>query len=153
MPVSSFLLPGGFKPFGYVFTGLGIVLIVIRFYYSIKPEFFNWHVFAFYSSYLETKWMHLIQNQMLEEIAGSLIISGSFMLAFTRENIENEHINMLRLKAFFISVYINTLISLLALFFIFGFGYFYFLIFNMESGILFYLVAFRIIMARTSSAH
>ena len=151
MHISSLLLPGGLKPAGYVFLLLGIVLAVIRFYYAIKPEFFNWQVFAFYSSYLESKWMHMIRNQMLEEIAGFLILSGSFLLAFTREKIENEHINMLRLKAFIISAYINTFMLLLAIFFIFGFGFIYFLIFNMGSGLLIYLVAFRIMLAKTNS--
>jgi hypothetical protein len=142
----SFLLPGGFKLPGILFVISGAILAMVRFYWGVKPEFLNVKIFAIYSSFLQSKSFEVIQNQILEEIAGVLILSGLFMVAFAREERESYRINVLRLKSFFISAYLNTIFLLTALIFTFGIAFIYMMIISLISWLGIYVVSFRILM-------
>jgi hypothetical protein len=146
MKNSSILLPRGFRPVGIVFVVAGVVLLVIRFYYGIKPEIFNLKVFAVFSSYLESKYFELVKNQMIEEFGGILLLSGLFMIAFSREREEQEWMNGIRLRSFFITVYINTVFLILAILLTFGFGFVYMIILNLVLWLLIYIVTFRLLL-------
>lgn len=145
----SFILPRGFLPLGFVFTFTGIILGVIRFYFGVKPDFFERKVFAFYSYYLESKTLQVINNQLMEEITGLFLIIGLFMIAFTSEKYEHPHTNSIRLHALFISVYLNTIFLIAAMIFTFGFAFIYMLMINMGSFMLIYIIIFRVLVHRS----
>jgi hypothetical protein len=142
----SFLLPRRSKLPGILLVISGAILAMVRFYWGVKPEFLNVKVFAIYSSFLQSKSFEVIQNQILEEIAGVLILSGLFMVAFAREETESYRINVLRLKSFFISAYLNTIFLLTALIFTFGIAFIYMMIISLISWLGIYVVSFRILM-------
>ncbi len=145
----SFILPRGFLPFGILFTGSGIILGVIRFYFGVKPDFFERNVYAVYSFYLESKTLQVINNQLMEEITGLFLIIGLFLIAFTKEKFEQPHTNSIRLHAFFISIYLNTIFLITAMFFTFGFAFIYMLIINMGLFLLIYIIIFRVLVHRS----
>lgn len=140
------LLPGGFRPLGLVLSGVGMVLVVIRFYFGIKPELLNLKVFAFYSNYLETKIFVLIQNQFLEEVAGLIIIVGLFFIAMAKEYRESDETNALRLRAFIITTYVCTIFLVVSMLFTFGFGFVFMMIVNLGLWQLTYIIVFRILL-------
>jgi len=151
----SFLLPKGFKPLGFILTGTGIILAVIRFFFGVKPEFLKRNVFAIYSHYLGSKFMQVIKNQLLEEMAGVLFIIGLFLIAFTREKDEDEKTNEFRLRAFFIAAYVNVLFVLISLLFTFGMAFLYMILANMSLWLIVYIISFRLMLAghRRSSSN
>jgi len=142
----SFLLPRCFRPLGVVLTGIGILLLIIRFYYGIKPELFNLKVFAIFSSYLESKYLEVVKNQMIEEFGGLPVLVGLFMIAFSKEKNENKNLNALRLKSFFIAAYLNTIFLIGAILFTYGFGFVYMMILNLILWFIIYLISFRIMI-------
>lgn len=142
----TFLMPRSFRFVGIFFFSLGLIIGMIRFYFGVKPEVLEIKVFAFYSSYLQTKFMQFISNNMIEELTGIFLISGLFLIAFSREKMEEAYINAIRLKSFFISAYLNFFFLLISLFFTYGLAFVYMLMFNMGVGLLTYIIAFRTLL-------
>lgn len=102
--------------------------------------------FAIYSSYLQTKYMEFVRNNMAEEFTGFFLLTGLFMFAFSREKEEKKETNLLRLKAFFWASYINFVFLLGCLFLTYGLAFVYMLMLNMGIGLLAYIVVFRILL-------
>jgi len=144
----TFLMPRSFRFVGIIFFSLGLIIGIVRFYFGIKPEVLEIEVFAFCSSYLQTMFMQFISNNMIEEITGSFLISGLFLIAFSRERKEEAYLNTIRLKSFFISVYLNFLFLMVSLFVAYGLAFVYVLMFNMGVGLLAYIIAFRTLLFR-----
>ena len=142
----TFLMPRSFRFVGIIFFSLGLIIGLIRFYFGIKPEALEIKVFAFYSSYLQSKFMQFISNNMIEELTGFFLISGLFLIAFSRERKEEALMNTIRLKSFFISVYLNFLFLMVSLFVAYGLAFVYVLMFNMGVGLLAYIIAFRTLL-------
>ena len=136
---------------GIFFFSLGLIIGMIRFYFGVKPEVLEIKVFAFYSSYLQTKFMQFISNNMIEELTGVFLISGLFLIAFSREKREGAYMNAIRLKSFFISAYLNFFFLLISLFFTYGLAFVYMLMFNMGVGLLTYIIAFRTLLLLNKS--
>lgn len=145
---NRFLLPGRSRLLGILFSLSGVVLGIVRFRYGIKPESLNLKFFAFYSSYLEDKYMQIIRNNMCEEVVTFLLVAGLFLVAFSREKEENERTQAIRLKAFFLTAYLNALFLIVAIFFTYGFAFVYALMANMGFGLLAYIVSFRVMLFR-----
>jgi hypothetical protein len=141
----KFLLPGRLRLPGMIFIVLGFCLGIVRFWYGIKPDFLNFKVFAIYSSYLQSKFLEVVKNQMSEEITGILVITGLFLVAFAKEKEENERLDALRLNSFFISFYLNTIFLLAALIFTFGIGFIYMMMISLVSWLSIYIISFRIL--------
>jgi len=142
----TFILPRSFRFVGILFFILGLILGVARFNYGFKPDLLDMKIFAFYSSYIETKYMEIIRNNMCEEFTGFFLIAGLFLIAFSREKDENEQKNKLRLKAFYIAAYVNFLFLLVSLFFTYGFAFVYMLMANMGISLFAYILAFRTLL-------
>ena len=136
---------------GFLFFAGGLILGIARFRYSFKPDLLDMKMFAFSSSYLETKYMEIVKNNMSEEFTGFFIVAGLFLIAFSREKVENELKNRLRLKAFFIAAYLDLLFLLASLFFTFGFAFVFMLMANMVFSLLAYIIAFRYLLIKNRS--
>lgn len=141
-----FLLPRSFQLVGILFFIVGLLLGFARLKYGFKPDLLDAKVFALSSSYLETKYLQVIRNNMCEELAALLVLMGLFLMAFVREKDECELFNVFRLKAFFVAVYLNVLFLIFALLFTYGFAFIYMLIVNMGLGLLVYKVVFQILV-------
>lgn len=142
----SYLLPRSFRFLGYIFTVAGTILGIMRFYFGLKPDMLDQKVFAVYSVYLKTKTLKIETNQLIEEIVGLLLILGLFMIAFAREKNENPHVNSIRLKAFFISFYVNTIFLIAFIIFTFGLAFIYMTILNLILPLSIYIITFRILV-------
>ena len=142
------MLPLRFRSFGFILIGIGLVLGLLRFNIGYKPEFLHQKVFAFFSLYLEPFYFKIIENQLLEEIAGLLLLFGLFFIAFSREQEENTRNNSLRLKAFFISTYIDFLFLVVSMFFTYGLGFIYMMIIHSFLFLVIYIISFRILLFR-----
>lgn len=136
---------------GFLFFAGGLILGIARFRYSFKPDLLDMKMFAFSSSYLETKYMEIVKNNMSEEFTGFFMVVGLFLIAFSREKVENELKNRLRLKAFFITAYLDLLFLLVSLFFTFGFAFIIMLMANMVFSLLAYIIVFRCLLIKNRS--
>jgi len=142
----SYLLPKGFRFVGVIFTSVGTILGIMRFYFGVKPDLLDQKVFAVYSVYLKTRTMKVESNQLIEEIVGLLVILGLLMIAFSREKDENPLISAVRLKAFFISFYINTAFLIFSILFTYGLAFIYMTVLNVVLPLSIYIVVFQILV-------
>ena len=143
----SYLLPRSFRFMGYMFTIAGTILGIMRFYFGFKPDMLDQKVFAVYSVYLKTKTLKIESNQLIEEIVGLLVILGLFMIAFAREKNENPQVSSIRLKAFFISFYLNAIFLIASIIFTFGLAFIYMTVLNLILPLSLYIIAFRILVS------
>ncbi len=148
MRENSFMLPHRFRSVGFVLIGFGLILGFLRFNIGFKPEFLHQRVFAFFSLYLEPFYFKIIENQLLEEIAGLLLLFGLFFIAFSKEKEEDIRINSLRLKSFFISTYIDFLFLVLSMVFTYGLGFIYMMIIHSFLFLVVYNISFRVLLFR-----
>jgi hypothetical protein len=146
MPRFSFLLPRFFRKAGIIFFIAGVILGVARFQFGYKPHFLDMKPFAFYSSYLQSRYMEVVRNNMAEEFTGFFLVCGLFFIAFAKEKEENGITSAFRLKAFFIAFYLDFLFMLVSLFFTFGFAFLYMLMVNMGVALIAYIVAFQLLL-------
>jgi hypothetical protein len=123
MKISKYLMPNGLKTLGIICFMTGIILLVLKYKFNYKPEFLNLKVFALYSFYIEAKTFTMITHQMIADIGYIFLLTGLFILSFTKENNESDRLDSLRLKAFFLASYVNFFFMLLSVLFFFGFGF------------------------------
>jgi len=142
------LLPGTFKFAGILFLVAGTFLGIIRFYFGIKPGLLDLKPFALYSSYIENKYMQFVGNNMSEEVVGLLILIGLFMIAFSRDKKESEVKDNLRVKALYLTIYIQTFFLVGSFLFTFGFAFVYMLIINIAFPFIVFIITFRTMLLR-----
>jgi len=147
----SYLMPRNFRFVGIFFFITGAILGIARFIYGFKPDFLDFKLFAVYSEYLESKFLQIISNNMCEEFSALFLITGLFLIAFSKEKSEEQVLNTLRLKAFFVASYLNLLFLIAAIFFTFGFAFVYMLMANMIVFLAAYISAFRIMYLKYKS--
>jgi len=144
----SYLLPKGFRFAGVIFTSVGTILGIMRFYFGYKPDLLDQKVFAVYSVYLKTRTMKVESNQLIEEIVGLLVIFGLLMIAFAREKNETPQVSSIRLRAFFISFYLNTAFLIFSVLFTFGLAFIYMTVLNVVLPLSLYIIVFQILMVK-----
>jgi hypothetical protein len=83
-----------------------------------------------------------VNNNILNEIVGVLIILSSIFVAFSKEKEEDEYISKIRLESLVWAVYVNYGILLISLLFIYDFSFLYVMIFNMFTVIIFFIIRF-----------
>ena len=150
MNVKSFLLSVKYRPIGLVLILAGITLLILKFKFNWKPDFLELKIFAFYSFYIEAKSFTFITHQVIEEIGGVLLLSGMFMVAFSREKEESEILDALRLKAFLLTSYLNLIYLLISILFFYGFGFVGALTFYVVFWLASYILSFRYLVYRHS---
>lgn len=101
------LFPHRLRFVGFIFISLSLIAAYLYFWKG-RPAFFEMPVFAFVTSYAETRWMVVAQTNALDEIAVILGIIGLLFTAFSKETHETELITSLRVRTLFHAVYITT---------------------------------------------
>ena len=142
------LLPGRLKVPEYISLGAGIFLFVLRYSFNYKPDFLDLKFFAIYIHYINAKYFTIITHQMIEEIGGVLLITGLFFIAFSKEKVESEILNQLRLRTFYISSYFNLIYILISILFFYGFGFVGALTFFAVGWLVIYILVFRYLVYR-----
>lgn len=138
-----YFLPNIFQPVGLVLTIAGSLFTYLRFGAGIKPDFLNARVFAFYSTYFDTKYFKVIDNNLGEEICGITLLIGLFLIAFSKEKHEQDHYWEFRLRAFIITTYLSNLFLVISFIFVFGLAFFNMLSLYIVLPLLVYSLIFR----------
>ena len=145
---TPFLLPHIFKMAGYLIILPGFILLMIRFYYDLKPSFFDIKSFAIYSTYLQTKYFSIINNHFTEELGGFLLLLGSTFVVLSKEKAEKPVFNELRLKAFILCFYTSSLFLIVTVLFVFGIAFIKIILFGLLIPYLVYYCIFKYLLFR-----
>jgi hypothetical protein len=87
--------------------------------------------------------MGITKNNVLNEILGILIIIGALLVAFSKEKTEDEYIAKTRLESLVWATYFNYGILLIAILFVYDLAFFWVMVFNMFTLLLFFIVRFN----------
>lgn len=85
----------------------------------------------------------LVENNIFNEILGVFVIISSLIVAFSREKLEDEYISKIRLESLVWAVYLNYAILIISFLFLFDMTFFWVMIFNMFTIILFFIIRFH----------
>ena len=142
---TRFLFPNRFKRIGWIIL---IPSIIIGFIYLISPDIFclKVNVFAILSGEIGFDNFSLIRHNIVDEIICIFLIIGAFLVGFSKEKIEDEFIEKVRLESLLWSVYINYSLLFLAIIFIYGMPFLDVMVFNMFTTLIIFIFRFKIIL-------
>lgn len=155
---TKYLFPNALKPVGWLLFLVGMILGVVYLPYSPELEFLNRKVFAVFtegirigSSDESREFLEVIQNNLFDEITALLIIVGALLVVFSKEKVEDEFIAKLRWESLVWATYVNYAILILAILFVYDLSFFWVLVFNMFTILIFFMVRFHWILFRTKT--
>lgn len=142
----NYLFPYKFKKVGWLVLIPSAILGLIILFSEYSPDFFNFRVPAIIIDdflFAEKKLFGMIENNILDEILGVLVIISSILVAFSKEKIEDEFISKIRLESLVWAVYVNYGVLLLCMLFLYDFSFLWVMIFNMFTVLIFFIVRFN----------
>lgn len=133
------MLPYYWKFVGLMLTLAGILLGILYLWFDFR---FTLPVFAVYSSFIETKMFVLFYTNFADELILLLLICGLGIIIFSKEKLETENLDAIRLKSLAKALVLNTFILLVSVLFVYGTGFIGVLVLNLYSLSVFYLCIF-----------
>jgi hypothetical protein len=137
--MKDYLLPFRFKWIGaalVILGGSGLIWFLVFDFILVLP------VFAVVSSIMETKVFAVVRTNIADELIMVLLLSGFFLMAFSREKNETEELNAIRISAFMKAIWVNSALLLFSVLFLYGKGFLVVLLLNLFSMFLIYLCIF-----------
>lgn len=141
----NYLFPNRYKRIGWFILIPSAIIGQISLFYEYEPSFLDYNVPAIFVDDLfkDKQLFGMVQNNILNEIFGILIIISALLVAFSKEKLEDEYISKIRLESLVWAVYVNYGILLFAFIFIFDFSFLWVMIFNMFTVLLFFVLRFN----------
>ena len=149
---SRLLLPNKYKVVGwFLLIPSAIVGVILSFTgfdaFPIKAKMFailNDELFG------KTKLFSFIEVSITNTIIGVLFIIGALFVGFSKEKTEDEFITNLRLSSLLWAVWVNHVLLLLAVLFIYGTPFFTVMVYNMFTILLIFIGRFNYILYRNT---
>ena len=139
------LFPNKYKKIGWLVlipsTIIGLITLILEY----EPNFLDFNVPAIFIDefFGEKQFLGIVNNNILNEIFGVLIIISSLLVAFSKEKSEDEYISKIRLESLVWAVYVNYGILLFSFLFIFDLTFLWVMIFNMFTILIFFIIRFN----------
>jgi hypothetical protein len=153
---TRFLLPNKLKLPGLILLILSGILGIIAIFSNLTWNFLNVKVFTIYSQGVSFMGgsppivcaFHEVNLTLT--IIGIFFLTGSVMVAFSKEKYEDEFISKIRLESLLWATYINYVILFLCFLLFYGIGFFYVMLFNMFTILILFIIRFNYLIYRTS---
>lgn len=148
--LAKLLLPHSFKKIGwYLFIPSTIISILI----SITGYEASWlttKVFAVFNTefFGKSQYFTSIQANITNTMVGALFIVGAIFVGFSKEKIEDEFIENIRLSSLLWAVWVNYILLLFSFIFIYGTAFMSVMIYNMFTVMLIFILRFNYIIHR-----
>jgi len=143
----NFLFPNKFKKIGWFILIPSAIIGLVTLIYEYEPSFLDFNVPAIFIDEItlsdNKQLFGMVNNNVLNEILGILIIISSLFVAFSKEKLEDEYISKIRLESLVWAVYVNYGILLFSFLFIYDFSFLCVMIFNMFTVLLFFIIRFN----------
>lgn len=141
------LLPIRFRFIGYAMISLSLGAAYL-YLLGGRPAAFETPVVAFVTSYAETRWFVIAQTNALDELAVVFAVLGSLFILFSKEKVENEEIENLRVRSLFQSVYYTSGLIIMFYLFVFGWPVFILISFSFLLFLIISITSFKIYLYR-----
>lgn len=118
---------------------VGLVYVILD---QPANEFFNVNILALVAE--GNNFFTIIEDNVLNEILGVLLLVSSVFVAFSKEKNEDELISKIRLESLVWATYFNYGLLLISLVCFYGYAFFFVMIFNMFTLLLFFIIRFNL---------
>lgn len=141
----NYLFPSKYKKIGWIIFIPTLLFGLFTIIFEYEPEILNTKVFGIFIDefFKEDRFLGMLDNNILNEILGILMIISSVLVAFSKEVNEDEYISKIRLESLVWAVYLNYAILLLAFLFVYGISFLWVMIFNMFTILIFFIIRFN----------
>lgn len=149
--LKQILLPNRFKLVGWILLVpsaiVGFMLMLSDLESKLK---INSKVFALYNDEIMGNGRHtgIISTDITNTLVGVFFILGAMMVGFSKEKKEDEYVANLRLSSLMWAVWVNYVLLLLSIIFIYGMGFFQVMIYNMFTVLIIFIGRFNIILLK-----
>lgn len=143
---TKYLFPARFKKIGWVVLIPTLIAGLFTLILEWEPKFLDVSVFGLLidNTFGTEKTFGLVENNILNEILGILVILSGLLVAFSRESEEDELISKIRLESLVWATYCNYGILLLAFAFLYDFSFYWVMVVNMFTLLLLFILKFQL---------
>ncbi len=151
------LFPHHFRHIGWPILLVGLVVGLFHMVYDYEPSWLRIKVPAILNDRPIDEFLRpLAEGQrsfwrwenMTNELIAIMILVGSIFVAFSRERVEDEFHNHLRLSALVWSFYVYATLVVLSILFLYGFHFMYFMMVNLFTPLLLFIVRYHYLLSR-----
>ncbi|WP_457619064.1 hypothetical protein [Lutibacter sp.] len=89
------------------------------------------------------------KNNVSDEIASILLIIGGILVSFSKTRDEDEYILKIRMESLIWATYVNYIILIFAVLFVFDYTFFNVMIWNMFTVLLFFMIRFHYVLYKS----
>ncbi len=150
---TNYLFPNAFKkPSLIVFIFISICMIIISNFNDTLNLQLMVKTFAFISDqpFREPLYFRWFEDDIFPELLGIILILSGLMFAFSKEKTEDEMISKIRIESLVWATYINYVVLLFCILFIYGLAFFNVMIYNMFTLLFFFIVRFHWMLYKNS---
>ena len=141
----NYLFPNKYKKVGWLILIPSAIIGLTTLIFEFEPNSLDFNVPAIFIEELlgDKHFFGIVKNNILNEILGVLILLSSLLVAFSKEESEDEYISKIRLESLVWAVYFNYAILLISFVLIFDLAFLWVMIFNMFTILLFFIIRFN----------
>lgn len=146
------LLPNRYKWLGWCLLVPGLILGIIITATDYEASWLSARVLSIVSQdpFGPTAYFTFTKANLTGTLAGTLILVGGMLVAFSREKQEDEFIARLRLSSLMWAVVVNYVLLLLALLFVYGMSFFHVMVYNMFTVLLIFIARFNYLLYKNN---
>lgn len=124
------------------------------YFIDIEPNFLNVKVFAVaYEAILQqTVYFSFIEKNISLDLSLIMLIMGGILVCFSKEQLEDEYIKVLRLESLVWAVYINYAVLILSILFLHELSFLYALAANMVTILIIFIIRFEWVKQKVNRA-
>ncbi len=142
---TNYLLPNQFKKIGWLIFIPVLILGLLWVIFEFEPAAFDIKTVALFTGKFmdDIQFMAITENNIADEIIGVLIIISGIFIAFSKEKEEDEFISKIRLESLVWATYVNYAILILALILVYNMSFFWVMVFNMFTVLIFFIIRYN----------
>lgn len=142
---TRYLLPHKFKRIGWWILAPSLIAMILILYFNLNFPFLDYQVngkVSFDKGFL----FNIELNNFTDEVFSLLLICGLFMVAFSKERIEDERIRQLRLESLLWAILINTIFLAFSIIFFYNDLFIWVMTYNIAIPLVLFIIRFNAVM-------
>lgn len=145
---SIILLPNFLKKVGWTILGLSLVLWILHIFFEWEPKWLTVNYFTVLNTPIfgDLSWFQSMQQDLFYTMLMILPIVGGLLVGFSKEKVEDEFIDKLRLSSLLWAVLINYVVLLVLSLTVFGLAFMNVLTVHTFSVLLIFIVRFNYLL-------
>jgi len=142
---TRFLFPHKYKKIGWIFLIPSTLFGLFVIFTDYEPEWLRLPMFTFFAGGIdETSYFSIIKTNVANELASVFFLISAMLVAFTKAKNEDEFITKIRLESLVWATFFHFGILLIGMLFVFNLEFFTFMIFNMFTLLILFILKFNI---------